>query len=149
MCFPYRNDPRKTLIPYLKNLDEECWFQHSPFYSNNIAWIISHISSSEDYWINEVALKKRCILTLKEDSSPQDLLNSYMEIRSYSDSIIHTLEDSQLNQIVDVPTFSDGWKPPSFPTLRWLFHHVYAHETYHIGQIAVIAHINGFQKPLF
>ncbi|MGY3718593.1 DinB family protein [Sutcliffiella cohnii] len=40
-------------------------------------------------------------------------------------------------------------EPPSVPTLNWLFSHVYTHETYHIGQIAVIAHLNGFQKPLF
>ncbi|WP_445506569.1 hypothetical protein [Niallia sp. 03190] len=58
MIFPYRNDPRKTLIPYLSNLDEEYWFKESDFYPKNLAWIVSHISNSEAYWINEIGLKK-------------------------------------------------------------------------------------------
>jgi uncharacterized damage-inducible protein DinB len=149
LLFPYRNDPRKTLIPYLKSLDEESWFMKSTIYPNNLAWIISHISSSEDYWVNEIALKKSCILTVNEGSSPNELIDSYIQIRNYTDGILHTLEDSQLTRLVEVPKFSDGWAPPSVPTLEWLFHHIYTHEAYHIGQIAVIAHINGYQKPLF
>ncbi len=149
MLFPYRNDLRKTLIPYLNNLDEEFWFKKSAYHPNNLAWVISHISSSEDYWVNEIGLKKSCILNLNNDSSPKEILDSYIQIRNYSDDILHTLKDSQLNKLVEVPKFSDGWTPPSVPTLNWLFNHVYTHETYHVGQISVIAHINGFQKPLF
>ncbi|MFO1443640.1 DinB family protein [Bacillus sp. Bva_UNVM-123] len=149
MLFPFRNDPRKTLIPYLTNLDEKYWTLKSDVYPNNLAWIISHITSSEDYWINEVALNKNCILNVNEYCSPKEILESYIQIRIYSDDILHQLEDSQLNKLVEVPKFSDGWKPPTVPTLNWLFDHVYSHEKYHIGQIAVIAKINGFQKPLF
>lgn len=149
MLFPFRNDPRKTLIPYLTNLDEECWFMKSAVYPNSLAWIISHISSSEDYWVNEIGLKKCCILNVNEDCTSKEILESYIQIREYTDDILLQLEASQLNKLVEVPKFSDGWTPPSAPTLNWLFDHVYTHETYHIGQIAVIAQINGFQKPLF
>lgn len=147
--FPYRNDLRKTLIPYLTNLDEEFWIKKSHFYPNSLAWIISHISSSEDYWVNEIGLKKSRILNLNDDCSPEEILDSYIQIRNYTDDILHTLKDSQLNKLVEVPKFSDGWKPASLPTLHWLFNHVYTHEAYHVGQISVIARINGFQKPLF
>lgn len=149
MLFPYRNDPRKTLIPYLTDLAEECWYLKSTVYPNNLAWIISHISSSEDYWVNEIGLQKSSILNVNEDCSPKEILESYIHIRNYSDDILQKLDASQLNSVVNVPKFSDGWTPPSAPTLNWLFNHVYTHETYHIGQIAVIAHLNGFQKPLF
>ncbi|WP_313798588.1 DinB family protein [Cytobacillus sp.] len=149
LLFPFRNVPRKTLIPYLTNLDEECWFIKSDIYPNNLAWIISHITSSEDFWINEVALKKSCILNVNEYCSPKEILESYIQIRKYTDDILYQLEDSQLNEIVEIPKFSDGWTPPTVPTLNWLFDHVYSHEKHHIGQIAVIASINGFQKPLF
>lgn len=147
--FPYRNDLRKTLIPYLSTLDETFWFKTSEFYPNNVAWIISHLSSSEDYWVNEIGLKNPCILNLHDDCSPKEILDSYIKIRNYTDDILHTLDESQLNEIVEVPKFSDGWTPPSVPTLNWLFHHVYSHEAYHIGQISVIAHLSGLPKPLF
>lgn len=149
MLYPYRNDPRKTLIPYLKNLDENSWFSKSEVYPNNLAWIVSHISNSEDYWVNEIGLKKNCILNLNDCNSPKEILDSYIHIREYTDGILQTLEASQLNRRVEVPKFSDGWTPPSTPTLSWLFNHVFTHEAYHIGQIAVIAKINGYQKPLF
>lgn len=147
--FPYRNDLRKTLIPYLTKLDEAFWFKTSDGYPNNLAWIISHIASSEDYWVNEIGLKKSCILHLHEDCSPKELLDSYIQIRNYTDDILHTLDQSELNALVEVPRFSDGWTPPSVPTFKWLFHHVYTHEAYHVGQISIIAHLNGFPKPLF
>lgn len=149
LLFPYRNDLRKTLIPYLSSLDEELWFRKSDIYPNNLAWIISHISSSEDYWVNEIGLKKNCILQLDDESSPQEIVASYIQIRNYTNNILHSLEESEFNKLVEVPKFSDGWTPPSVPTLSWLFHHVYTHEAYHVGQIPVIAHMNGFQKPLF
>ncbi len=149
LLFSYRNDIRKTLIPYLNKLDEEFWFKKSDVYPTNLAWIISHISSSEDYWVNEIGLKKSCFLKLNDDCSPKEIVDSYIQIRHYTDDILHTLDDSQLNQLVEVPKFSDGWTPPSVPTLNWLFNHVYTHEAYHVGQISIIARINGFQKPLF
>ncbi|MGP7817643.1 DinB family protein [Niallia sp. 01092] len=149
MIFPYRNDPRKTLIPYLSNLDEEYWFKESDFYPKNLAWIVSHISNSEDYWINEIGLKKNCILNINDDCSPKEILDSYIHIRNYTDDILNTFDSSQLDKLVEVPTFSDGWTPPSIPTLYWLYHHVYTHEVYHVGQIAIFARMNGFQKPLF
>ena len=98
---------------------------------------------------NEIGLKNPCILHLHDDCSPTEILDSYIQIRNYTDDILHTLDESQLNEIVVVPKFSDGWTPPSVPTLNWLFHHVYSHEAYHVGQISVIAHLSGLPKPLF
>jgi len=135
LFFPYRNEPRKTLIPYLSNLDEESWFKKSAVYPNNLAWIISHISSSEDYWVNEIGLNKSSILNLNGDCSPKEILDNYIQIRTYTDDILHTLVATQLDKLVDVPKFSDGWTPPSIPTLHWLFNHVYTHEAYHVGQM--------------
>lgn len=149
MLFPYRNDYRKTLLPYLKNLTEENWLKTTKDYPNNLAWVISHIATSEDYWINEVAFKKNLILTVDKYSQPLEIIKAYEEIRLHTDAILESMETSDLNQLIEVPIFSDGWSPPSIPTIRWAFQHVYGHETYHIGQIAVIAHLNGFQKPLF
>ncbi|WP_342560657.1 DinB family protein [Psychrobacillus sp. FSL W7-1457] len=149
MLFPYRNDYRKTLLPYLKNLPEENWLKTTKDYPNNLAWVISHIATSEDYWINEVAFKKNLILTVDEYSQPLEIIKAYEEIRLHTDAILESMETIDLNQLIEVPIFSDGWSPPSIPTIRWAFQHVYGHETYHIGQIAVIAHLNGFQKPLF
>ncbi|MBA4537945.1 DinB family protein [Bacillus aquiflavi] len=147
--FPYRNDLRKTLIPYLKSLNENDWYRSTAYYPNSIAWIISHISTSEDFWVNKIGFKNNEILTINEHSTSTEILNGYIKIRKRTDNILKTLAFDQLNEIVDVPTFSDGWIPPSKPTLHWLFHHVYTHEAYHVGQIAIIARINGFKQPLF
>lgn len=149
MAFPYRNDYRKTLLPYLNSLQEENWFKTSPTYPNNLAWVISHIATSEDFWINEVALQQKLVLTLDKNSSPFEILKAYQDIRIHTDGILNNLTVLQFNQLIEVPKFSDGWIPPSPPTFNWVFHHIYSHEAYHIGQIGIIAHFNGFPKPLF
>lgn len=149
MQFPYRNDFRKTLIPYLKNLSEENWVKVHPNYSNNVAWIVSHIATSEDFWINKIAFKKKSKVTVDAYSPPCEILKAYEEIRMETDFILNALDVVQFDQLIEVPSFSDGWIPPSVPTIRWVFQHVYGHEAYHIGQLAVIAHLNGFEKPLF
>ncbi|MEH6944485.1 DinB family protein [Bacillus sp. JJ722] len=89
LLFPYRNDPRKILIPYLEALDEQSWFKKSDVYHNSIAWIIAHISCSEDYWINKIWLKDSCLLNLNEHSTAKELLESYIYIRNYTDDILH------------------------------------------------------------
>ncbi|MFD2446554.1 DinB family protein [Bacillus sp. CGMCC 1.16607] len=149
MLFPYRNDLRKSLIPYLKELDENSWYKKSDNYPKTIAWIITHISQSEEFWINSVGFKKNSVLTIHKHSSPIEILNGYIEVRNNTDNLLATLDPSQLSNIVHVPKFSDGWVPPSEPTINWFFHHVFSHEAYHVGQIAIIANINGFKKPLF
>lgn len=149
MLFPYRNDIRKILIPYLRELPPSYWYKQSSAYPKSISWIVSHIATSEDYWINNIFLKREASLQINEKSSPSELLSSYIQIRNATDNILHTLEHSKFNEVVEIPTFSDGWTPPSEPTVQWLFHHVFTHEAYHSGQIAIIANLNNFKKPLF
>lgn len=149
LVFPYRNDFRKTLIPYLKNLSAENWRKVHPNYSNNVAWVISHVATSEAFWIKEIAFDKKSKLTVDAFSTPGEIIKAYEEIRMETDVILNSLEPEQFDQLIEVPTFSDGWIPPSVPTIRWVFQHVYGHEAYHIGQLAIIAHLNGFEKPLF
>ncbi len=146
MVFPYRNDVRKVLIPYLETLPEEQWFQTHPHYTNNIAWIVKHITESEDHWVHTIGLKQSSVLP-EDVKTPKQLLDIYQEVRANTDKTLFSLTEQELEQLVDVPTFSDGWKPPSLPTLRWLFHHVYTHEAYHVGQISVIARLIGIKPP--
>ncbi|WP_273126502.1 DinB family protein [Bacillus weihaiensis] len=149
MLFPYRNDLRKTLIPYLDELNDDSWNKKSYIYPKTISWIISHIAQSEDYWVNTVCFKSDTILTITEESKPSEILKGYISIRNHTDKLLHTINSTTLNEAVIVPTFSDGWVPPSEPTVNWLFNHVYTHEAYHIGQIAIIASLNELKKPLF
>lgn len=148
MLFPYRNDVRKVLIPYLENLEEENWLKKSEVHPNNIAWIVTHIAHSEDFWVNEVGFKHSTILT-SGDKKAAEILADYVKIREHTDKLLQSLSSAELDRVVEVPAFSDGWIPPSQPTLRWLFHHVYTHEAYHVGQIGVLARINGFSGPHF
>lgn len=148
MLFPYRNDLRKTLIPYLKSLPKEDWFKQFGDSGKSVAWIIGHIASSEDYWVHHIGNKSTCILST-EISSPSEILDAYQTIRLSTDEVLLSLSEQDLDRLIEVPVFSDGWVPPSPPTWRWLFHHVYTHEAYHTGQIAVIARLNGFSPPHF
>jgi uncharacterized damage-inducible protein DinB len=146
--FPYRNDIRKTLIPYLQTLHNKDWFRSHPDHPNSIAWIVRHMASSEDEWINATGFgRKLTLIHLTE--SPKELLESYINIREQTDIILEMLTWSDGDRPIKVPSFSDGWKPPSTPKLRWVFHHVYEHEAYHVGQIGVIARLNGFVGPHF
>lgn len=147
--FPYRNEVRKVLIPYLKNLDEDQWTATSQGYPNNIAWVISHIALSEEYWVTQIGLKNSPHLTITPTSLPQEILGAYVDIRKQTDEILCTISQDELQSILHVPEFSDGWVPPSTPTWKWLFHHVFTHEVYHAGQIGIIARLNGFKGPLF
>ncbi|SDS29965.1 Uncharacterized damage-inducible protein DinB (forms a four-helix bundle) [Paenibacillaceae bacterium GAS479] len=147
--FPYRNDVRKVLIPYLKNLNEDQWTATNQGYPNNIAWVISHIALSEDHWVNQIGLKGAPVLAITSTSLPQEILAAYVDIRKQIDEVLRTISQAELLSIIQVPEFSDGWAPPSTPTWRWLFHHVFTHEAYHAGQIGMIARLNGFKGPLF
>ncbi|HZH60529.1 MAG TPA: DinB family protein [Metabacillus sp.] len=149
MLFPFRNDLRKTLIPYLKELDEVSWNKKSDIYPKSISWIIAHIAQSEDFWVNTVCFKSDTTLTITEKSKSSEILKGYIDIRNHTDKLLQSLDPTILDEVVTVPTFSDGWVPPSKPTVNWLFHHVYTHEAYHVGQIAIIAKLNELQKPLF
>lgn len=146
--FPYRNDIRKILVPYLQKLNEKSWVQTHPSHPNSIAWIISHITLSEDEWIHKTGLQIDPVITTVP-SSHGDILNAYLQIREQTDQVLTSLTADQLNTVVQVPVFADGWSPPSEPTWKWLFHHVYMHEAYHAGQIGVIARLNGFPGPGF
>lgn len=148
MVYTYRNDIRKTLIPYLSALSTEEWLRSHQLYPNSIAWVISHIAHSEDYWVNRIG-KKTATLLPQELTGPAEILHAYISIRSQTDEVLTSLSEEQLESLVEVPVFSDGWRPPSVPTWRWLFHHVYQHEAYHVGQIAVIARLNGINPPHF
>ncbi|MFP7494526.1 DinB family protein [Terribacillus saccharophilus] len=141
--FSYRNDIRKILIPYLQNLNPQQW--NASAYPNTISWVIEHMAQTEDYWVFQVGLGEKSRLTA-EGEHP---LEKYLSIRKQTDKVLHDIQTDDLDKLVDVPVCSDGWRPPSEPTPRWLFHHVYAHETYHAGQIGVIAKLNGFNGPLF
>lgn len=146
--FPYRNDVRKTLIPYLKELTVEQWYATHSDHPNSIAWIVEHIARSEDEWINVIALKAELQLPPKIES-PQQLLQAYIDIRNQTDLRLNSMLFIEDAPVIPLPTYSDGWQPPSPPTLRWIFHHVFDHETYHVGQIGVISRLNGFSGPLF
>ncbi|ANY76211.1 damage-inducible protein DinB [Paenibacillus ihbetae] len=146
--FPYRNDARKILIPYLNHLTEEQWYARHPDHPNSIAWIMEHIARSEDEWINVIALKEECRLQCVLDQ-PQQILQAYIDIRDHTDLKLSSMEYDEHEPALQLPSYSDGWEPPSLPTLRWVFHHVFDHEAYHIGQIGVIARLNGFDGPLF
>jgi uncharacterized damage-inducible protein DinB len=140
--FPYRHDVRKILIPYLQQLTSAQW--QADAYHNSISWVIDHIARTEDYWVFQVGLKQNSRIL-----GDENLLTNYMHIREETDKVLHSLQKQDWVQLVDVPEFSDGWLPPSDPTMQWLFHHVYAHEAYHAGQVGVIARLNGFDGPLF
>jgi uncharacterized damage-inducible protein DinB len=146
--FPYRNDIRKTLIPYLLELPEDDWFRTHPDHPNSVAWVIRHIAESEDGWIHVTGLGGTASLRNVPDT-PAALTEAYIGIRRQTDALLESLSMEEGNRLIDVPAFSDGWKPPSPPTWRWVFHHVYSHEAYHAGQIGVIARLNGFRGPHF
>ncbi|PAE07480.1 hypothetical protein CHI12_11275 [Terribacillus saccharophilus] len=141
--FTYRNDVRKILIPYLHKLSPQQWGANA--YHNTISWVIEHMAQTEDYWVFQIGLSEENRLS-GSDLNP---LEQYLQIRKETDQVLQSLQASDWDRLVDVPDFSDGWKPPSEPTIRWLFHHVYSHEAYHAGQIGVIARLNGFKGPLF
>lgn len=146
--FPYRNDVRKILIPYLKELTVEQWYATHSSYPNSIAWIVEHITRSEDEWINVIALQVGLQLPPKL-TSPQQLLQAYIDVRNQTDFRLKSILFDENAPAIQLPTYSDGWQPPSPPTLHWIFHHVFDHETYHVGQIGVISRLNGFAGPSF
>ncbi|WP_366248904.1 DinB family protein [Terribacillus aidingensis] len=141
--YTYRNDVRKVLIPYLQGLSPQQW--DADAYHNTISWVIEHMAQTEDYWVFQIGLGEESRLS----GSDRNPLKQYLQIRKETDQVLQSLQVKDWDRLVDVPDFSDGWKPPSEPTMRWLFHHVYSHEAYHAGQIGVIARLNGFNGPLF
>jgi uncharacterized damage-inducible protein DinB len=147
-CFPYRNDVRKVLVPYLRELSEAEWLRVSPHYPNSVAWVVRHLIESEDGWIHGTGQGQELAFADIPEGR-ESLLEAYIEIRSRTDALLAAMSEEDGKKLVHVPAFSDGWTPPSEPTWRWLFHHVYTHEAHHAGQVGVIARLNGFRGPLF
>ncbi|MDO7907875.1 DinB family protein [Paenibacillus sp. JX-17] len=150
--FPYRNDIRTVLLPYLQQLPESNWFRTHSDHPNSVAWIIQHISDSEASWLHTAGLHAhldRDTAARNHQASPAELIDRYIRIRLKSDRVLRDLSITDLKRLIELPKYSDGWTPPSPPTLRWVFHHIYEHEAYHAGQIGVIARLNGFAVPLF
>ncbi len=146
--FPFRNDLRKILVPYLRDLSHSAWVRTSEAYPRSIAAVVRHIAESEDHWVHVIGLKQSAVLPPRL-TTPQELLDAYITIRERTDAVLSSLDEAALGKMVEVPQFADGWVPPSPPTWRWLFHHVYSHEAYHVGQIAMIARMNGIAPPSF
>lgn len=77
------------------------------------------------------------------------LLAEHRRVRSATDARLRACTPAELARVVAVPPFSDGWTPPFPPTVHWVFHHVFEHEVYHIGQISQLMRLQGLEPLPF
>lgn len=56
---------------------------------------------------------------------------------------LHRLDAAQATWVPPGGRKSIGWKPGFPPTLFWVFHHVFEHEMYHVGQISLLLRLAG------
>jgi uncharacterized damage-inducible protein DinB len=148
-CYPYRHDNWACLKPALEKLTPEqlLW---KPQGCDSIGKILAHMAGCENFWINELAgLGPILLRDPLPESDAECLLLAYEKVRAQTEGILHSLKETDLKRVVDVPEFSDGWEPPSTPTLHWVFHHVFDHESYHCGQIALLMRMQGLEPPIF
>lgn len=150
-AFSYRNQPWQTLLPVLSKLTPEQLTWRIEGNPSSIGWLVDHIASVEDFWINEVAFHAPRIAP---ETAPENdlvaLLAKYERVRGKTEHWLDWTSERELKRVLIVPEFPDGWKPMVFePDIRWAFQHVFSHEAYHIGQIVVLMRLQGIEDPLF
>lgn len=148
-CYPYRHDNWAILKESLPRLtkDQVAW---APDGCDSIAGILSHMVFVEDLWINSIAeLGPRIVPDFYKSDNLAEILGCYEEVRAQTEGILNGLHDADLHRVVDMPDFDEPWKPPSTPTLHWVFHHVFDHEAYHCGQIALMMRMQGVEPPAY
>lgn len=146
--FPYHNEPLDILERHLPPLDATQITWVPPGGRNSIGWILAHLVSTEDFWIHQLAFGTP-VGAEPDPSDIRELLRAYRRVRTRSDERLDDCSPADMERIVDVPTFGDGWKPGFPPTVFWVFHHVFEHEMYHIGQISLLLRLAGCEPLPF
>lgn len=142
MSFPYHNYTLQVLQERLAGLTPAQLTWTPPSGRNSIGWLLQHCLGTEDYWVHELAYGAGIGAQVPVDDA-QALLAEYGRIRAATDARLAAATPAELARIVTVPTFSDGWAPPCPPTVHWVFHHVFEHESYHVGQISLLLRLQG------
>lgn len=144
--FPYRNYPLEILEANLAGLASEQLGWTPPGSPNSIGWVLAHLIGTEDFWIHHLAYRSPVAAALPADDA-RALLAEYRRVRAATDRRLAAADEAEMARVVAVPAFSDGWSPPCPPTVHWVFHHVFEHEIYHIGQISLLLRMQGL-RPL-
>lgn len=144
--FPYRNHPLAILQVHLAGLTPEQLTWTPPGSQNSIGWLLEHLIGTEDFWIHHLAYGGSVARPVPVDDG-QALLAEYARVRAATDERLAAATPEEMARVVEVPAFSDGWSPPCTPTVHWVFHHLFEHEMYHIGQISLLLRQQGL-RPL-
>lgn len=146
LLYPYRNHSLSVLREHLPDLTPAQLDWAPAGGRNSIGWLLRHIYESEDYWVHRRAYGEPVARPVAGEGA-RALLAEYERVRQATDARLAACTPVELARVVAVPAFSDGWKPPCVPTVHWVFHHVFEHENYHIGQISQLLRLQGL-KPL-
>ncbi len=147
--FLYRNDPWTILLPVVNRLSREHLLWSDDGKLNGIGWLFNHVSSTEDYWVNEIAFKDKLVSSDAGAADLPALLARHLQVREATEQRLHALTVNDLKRTIEVPVFGDGWKPLHPPTLHWVFNHVFTHEAYHIGHLVTLMRLQGLADPSF
>lgn len=97
---------------------------------------------TEDFWVHNLAYGAAVAHPVPQDDADA-ILTECRRVREQTDARLAAATPEELERVVAVPAFDDGWTPPCPPTVHWVFHHVFEHELYHIGQISLLLRQQG------
>ncbi|MBX6351140.1 MAG: DinB family protein [Clostridia bacterium] len=117
----------------------------------NVSWEearAARLVTTEDFWIHRLAFREPAG-TRADPADVAATLREYRRVRALTDGRLDAWTEEDMRRLVEVPEFSDGWRPPFPPTVFWVFHHVFEHEMYHVGQISLLLRLAGLEPLPF
>ncbi|MDB4896409.1 MAG: damage-inducible protein DinB [Firmicutes bacterium] len=140
--FPYHEHPLTVLEAELAHLSADRLTWRPAAGRNSIGWLLAHMLGTEDFWVHQLAYGAPVAHPVPQEDAGA-LLAEYRRVREETDTRLAVATGEGLERLVTVPAFSDGWTPPCPPTVHWVFHHVFEHELYHIGQVSLLLRQQG------
>ena len=147
--FPYRHQTWSVLKPAIEKLTSEQleWSAGDHMPIGETLW---HMADTEQWWLQKVCRKRPEFMVKKPPlADVEALLSVYESVRMLSENFFDPLTPEDLEQPIEQKMFEgiQGLDTPG--TVRWAIHHVFEHESYHAGQIALLMRLQGLRPPKF
>lgn len=113
---------------------------------NSVAWCLRHLAQSEDWFVNNVILERH-------DHQPrrsrelQDREALFGYLRSVWEHTDARMAEWDLAYLQQPRTMPPGFRgvPPERLTVLWVVNQMVQHFAYHVGQVRMLARMQGFE----
>jgi uncharacterized damage-inducible protein DinB len=139
--YEYIKGSRNVLFEYCKTISREDFINQNTSYGRggSIRNLLVHIANTYEYWIADVALKKKIIYAEYENNlTIQDVIVLFDSVNFFMDEFISKMDFFEGEIVYEIQNNKNSAEPFK------LFSHVITHEYHHKGQILSLSRHLGY-----